>query len=557
LISETTEKKLGQILKNKNVKNKFNILYVDDEESNLLIFKNTFKREYTIYTAKSAKEGIKILKNEPIDIILSDQRMPEISGVEFLKYAMQEHPELHRILITGFTDFKALKSAINEAKIFQYVQKPWEENDLKKVIEEALHIYQLERENKRLIKELRAANSKIEDTNTLLREATETIYIEKERAEQSDRLKSVFLSNISHEVRTPMNGIIGFSELILDAKLDQDKRSEYIQIIIRSCNRLIKIIDDIVEVSKFETKQVKIHYSETDIHKFFEDIHDISKAKLTTDSIEIKLNNQIPEDVQHIVTDEAKLEKIVVNLVENAIKFTYEGYIEITPSLVENYLLVSIKDTGIGIEEKVQEKIFERFRQESEDISQLYDGLGLGLSIVKDNIDIMGGQIDVISEKGKGAVFTIKIPIYNAEDESFIKSSFDFDPFNDDLKTEKQVLIVEDDNINFYYLSTLIKKFDPHIQVLRVDNAKEAFEIIEYNDDVKVVFIDMKMPVIDGFETTQKIRELSPEAILIAQTAYVSEEFKEKALKFGCNLVLEKPLKKQKLSEILDSAFSL
>jgi signal transduction histidine kinase len=536
---------------------KFSILYVDDEEINLKVFKNIFSLDYNVYTALSAKEGIKILDNNEIDVIISDQKMPEISGVEFLKYALQEHPELHRILITGYTDFNALKSAINEAKIFQYVQKPWEEKDLKNIIKEAIRLHQLENENRVLINELKEANKRIEEVNKNLKKTTEKLTTEKNKAEESDRLKSVFLSNISHEVRTPMNGIIGFSELILDPDLPHEKRAEYIEIIIRSCNRLLKIIDDIVEVSKFETQQVKIHYSETDIHRFFEGIHKISKTKLTSDNIEIVLDNQIPEERSRIVTDEGKLEKIVGNLVENAIKFTYEGYILISCSVAENFLLISVKDTGIGIDEKVQETIFERFRQEDENFSKLYDGLGLGLAIVKDNIDIMDGEIEVISEKGKGAVFSCKIPVYIAEDDPFAIRESNFDIFSDEIITNKQVLIVEDDNINYYYLSTIIKNTEAGIQVFRVDNGKDAVDFMKENPEVKVIFMDIKMPVMNGFEATELIRKFAQDVIIIAQTAYVSKEFKDKAIQSGCNTVIEKPLKKNEITEILNSCFDL
>jgi len=372
------------------MKKTYSILYVDDESSNLRIFKNTFRKEYNIFTAISAKEGINILENESIDIILSDQRMPEMTGVEFLEYALKKHPELNRILITGYTDFGAIKNAINDAKIYQYVQKPWREDDLNNTIKEALKIYELELENKQLLNELRIAIDKLK--------------IEKAKAEESDRLKSVFLGNISHEIRTPMNGIKGFSQLLKDENLNNETRIEYSNLVIRSSNRLLKIIDDIVEISQLSTKKVKVRNTEVNIVNFFKDFYTICSSQNQNNSLNIKLNNKIADSQSIIITDETKLHKITGNLIDNAIRYTNKGFVEILCQIKDNKLSVQIQDSGIGIAPEMHEQIFDRFRQEDETITKAHDGLGLGLAIVKENIEILGGSITVKSEKGKGSV---------------------------------------------------------------------------------------------------------------------------------------------------------
>jgi len=376
---------------------KFSILYVDDEESNLRIFKNTFRKEYEIFTASSAKEGIKILEKEDIDVILSDQRMPEMTGVDFLKYALKVHPSLNRILITGYTDFKAIKSAINDAKIYQYVQKPWREDDLNTTIQEALKIYSLEKENRLLIENLKITNINLEEAKT--------------KAEESSRLKSVFLSNLSHEIRTPLNGVIGFSEFLKNDGLTKNKRESFIDIIIRSGKQLLKIIEDIVEISKFETKQVKIREAKININYFFQDLFEICKTSVKDKDLTVSLKNEIDENESIIIVDDAKLQKVVSNLVDNAIRYTNEGFIEMSCKIEDNVLIVNIKDTGIGIEPDMHEKIFERFRQEDNSNGELFEGLGLGLSIVKENVEILGGKIKLDSEKGKGSTFSFEIPI--------------------------------------------------------------------------------------------------------------------------------------------------
>ncbi len=376
---------------------KYTILYVDDEESNLRIFKNIFKKEYNIFTAKSAEEGIRILKNNTIDIILSDQRMPKMTGVDFLKYTLKKHPELNRILITGYTDFSALKNAINEAKIYQYVQKPWKEEDLSKIIKEALQLYKLKQENKKLLADLKETHKKLK--------------AEKEKAEESNRLKSAFLSNISHEIRTPMNGIIGFSTILKENDIADKKRNEFLDIIIRSSNRLLKTIDDIVEISELETNQVTVKETEVEIFNFFEDLFAICKTRAKKKNITVSLTNKISPDNRNIITDEVKLQKITGNLIDNALKYTEHGSIEIICEISDKKLTTCIKDTGEGISPDMHDKIFERFRQEHDSKDNHKEGLGLGLAIVKENVKIMNGKIYLESEKGKGSVFTVEIPV--------------------------------------------------------------------------------------------------------------------------------------------------
>ena len=233
------------------MRRKFSILYVDDEESNLRIFKDTFRRNYIIFTAISGKEGIEILDNNTIDLVLSDQRMPEMTGVEFLRYTMDKYPEPNRILITGYSDISAIENAINHAHIFQYVQKPWNEKKLSSVIKSALSIYDLEQENKKQKTELIEA---------------------KRKAEESDRLKTEFIQNMSHEIRTPLNSILGFSGLIKESELPAKEQGRYIDIILNSGNQLVRVIDDILEISFLETKQVKVIDKKICLNDLFSEI---------------------------------------------------------------------------------------------------------------------------------------------------------------------------------------------------------------------------------------------------------------------------------------------
>ncbi|NJO91893.1 MAG: response regulator [Chloroflexia bacterium] len=306
---------------------KFSLLYVDDEESNLRIFKNTFRRKFNIYTATSAKEGMKILDNNEIDLVLSDQRMPGMTGVEFLKYTLNRHPKPNRILITGYSDLEAIENAINHAHIFQYIPKPWNEEHLMKVIEDALRIYQLEKENELQKREL---------------------IIAKEKAEASDRLKTEFINNLSHEIRTPMNGIIGFSSLLGKFKISDEKRAEYVRIIQNSGKRLLKIIDNILEISQLGTKQVVVNMETIRLNNFCKDLHSIFSMEAGKREIPLYLHLGYQNDNISIVSDGTKLSSILSQFLENALKFTQQGQVDFGYEIKNDELHFYVKDTGRG-----------------------------------------------------------------------------------------------------------------------------------------------------------------------------------------------------------------
>ena len=236
---------------------KYTILYVDDEESNLRIFKNTFRKDYNILTATSGTEGLEVLNTQDVDLILTDQRMPGMSGSDFLKKVFSKYPELNRILVTAYSDYDVLREAVNELKIFQYVEKPWREEDIKTTIDSALEIHRLKIENQNLTSSLLVKNEELTRINKELsaeidrhKQTQLELIKEKEYAENCNRLKSAFLANMSHEVRTPMNSIMGFVDLIFEDYISQETKREYMNIVQGSCSQLLHIIDNIIEISK-------------------------------------------------------------------------------------------------------------------------------------------------------------------------------------------------------------------------------------------------------------------------------------------------------------------
>ncbi|QGY46786.1 response regulator [Maribellus comscasis] len=508
---------------------KYNLLYVDDEPSNLRVFKDTYRRKYNVYTATSAKEGMMLMEEHHIDLILSDQRMPEMTGVELLRYSLEKFPKINRILITGYSDINAVEDAVNQARIFQYIQKPWSEKSLSGVIDDALRIYQLEKEN---------AQQKIE-----LQRA-------KEKAEESDMLKTEFLHNLSHEIRTPLNGIYGFAQILDSDTVTAEERKNYIRIIQNSSNQLIKIVSAILEFSKLITDQVTIETQEISLNDLFSELFYVFELKAEKKHIKFDLEPGLSNEECFIKIDRTKLYQILSNILDNAFKYTEDGFVVFGYKVRNDKIRIYIKDSGVGIHADNQRFIFERFSQEERYLSNKWGGLGLGLSIAQENAKLIDASISLTSKKGEGAVFYVDIP-YLPASSSEQTITLDFKNATPRSSNKYKILIVEDEEVNLYFLDVLIKKIiASDTTILHAYNGKEALDVCKSNSDINVILMDIKMPIMDGYEATKKIKEIMPHIPIIAQTAYSTNEDRHKAETAGCDDFISKPINKFKLKKI-------
>jgi PAS domain S-box-containing protein len=383
---------------------------------------------------------------------------------------------------------------------------------------------------------------------TKMKLAEEELINAKEKAEESDRLKTAFLHNISHEVRTPMNAIVGFSELITDPDLTQALRNEFIQIIVQASNQLLSIITQIINMATIEAGQVKIYEKEISLNSIFKIVSDQFGAEARRKNITLEYHTGLSDNEDKIRTDETKLIQIISNLLSNALKFTKQGSINFGYVVNGNCLEFYFKDTGIGIQEDLHEKIFERFRQVETTLAREYEGAGLGLSISKSYVEILGGEIWLNSKLGEGSEFYFTVP--------FERTSFDPKPYEIITGKSKKVpekpvtiLITEDVDNNFSLLVQYLS--NANIEVIRAVNGKEAIEKCKMDKEIQLVLMDLKMPVMDGFEATRAIKAIRPELPVIAQTAYAQYTDKDKALESGCSDFLCKPFKKEELLTVI------
>jgi PAS domain S-box-containing protein len=371
----------------------------------------------------------------------------------------------------------------------------------------------------------------------------------KEKAEESDRLKSAFLTNMSHEIRTPMNGILGFTELLKEPNLSSDDQQDFIQIIQVSGVRMLNTINNIVDISKIESGLMKVDIKETNINEKMEFTYKFFKPEAEIKGLQFLFKSSLPAKEAIIKTDNEKVYGILTNLVKNAIKFTYEGSIEFGYEKKGKYLEFFVKDTGAGIPQNQQQIIFERFRQGSDSLTRKYEGSGLGLSIAKSYVEMLGGKIWVESEEGKGSTFYFTIP-YNAvsEEKHTIENVISAENKDVQLRNLK-TLIVEDDEISYSLLIRTVQKIST--EVLHAITGFEAVEACRNNPDLDLVLMDIRMPKMDGLEATRQIRQFNKDVIIIAQTAYGFSSDSEKALKAGCNDYISKPISKTLLYELI------
>jgi signal transduction histidine kinase/CheY-like chemotaxis protein len=359
------------------------------------------------------------------------------------------------------------------------------------------------------------------------------------KAEENDRLKTAFLHNISHEIRTPMNAIIGFSSFLNDPAIKPAEMHEYTEIICNASQQLLSIIEDIINISTVEVGQEILMPKETNLNKLLNNLYKQFQTKIQNSGIKLQLKTTLPDEYIQVVTDETKFLQVITNLLNNACKFTKKGQVFFGYELKGDNLEFYVEDTGIGINSAMHEAIFERFRQADGSIAREFGGTGLGLSISKAYVKLLGGEIWLDSTVGKGSKFYFTIP-YKPVDIAYKQDPQRPNVEMMDPEKQKIVLIAEDENFNFILLNELFKGMN--VKIIWAKNGWEVLNACNENNVIDLVLMDMKMPVMDGFEATQILRGAFPNIPIVAQTAYATEKELQRVHECGCNDVITKPI---------------
>ena len=378
----------------------------------------------------------------------------------------------------------------------------------------------------------------------------------KEKAEMSDSLKSAFLANMSHEIRTPLNAIVGFSHLIAESD-DAEERKTYYNIVNANNERLLQLINEILDLSKIESGTIEFSFGPASLHNLCREVHD---AHIFRTPQGVSLVYESSDESLMIETDKNRVFQVISNLIGNAVKFTKEGSISYGYKLVDNQIVFHVTDTGTGIEPEKVGRVFERFAK----LNNHAQGTGLGLSICKSIVERLGGKISVNSEFGKGTTFTFTLPYTIANPANVdsskkengegniagIASAGKTADSNVDSSVNTRhacILVAEDTDSNFDLLEAILGK--DH-QLIRAHDGMEAVTMF---DEVKpdLILMDIKMPNLDGLEATKIIRELSATVPIIAQSAFAYEQDRKAAEEAGCNDFIAKPIADDKLKAMI------
>ncbi|MCK9627424.1 MAG: response regulator [Bacteroidales bacterium] len=500
-----------------------------------------------ITSLRQSESRIRLLsravEQNPVCVIITDR-----SGI--VEYVNPKFTEL-----TGYSledlikdNSKILNSGINESNFYN------------KLIEkiDAGNIWQGEFQNKKKngevfwaktdISSIMNDNGEISKYIIIMEDVTErkTLLADfikaKEKAEESDRLKTAFLHNISHEIRTPLNAIMGFAQMLTEQEVSQGERVAFSEIIQKSGQQLLVIIKDIVNISALEAGQETCNKKHFNANSIIRQICDQFSIKAKEQGVAINMNLALPDDKAFLNSDEIKFIQIISNLLTNAFKFTHEGSVELGYELIPEKIRFFVKDTGIGIPDNMFDEIFKRFRQIEVGDSRKYGGSGLGLPICKAYVELLGGEIWLDSVVGEGTTFYFTLP-YNEADNNIIDIIQESNQRHLTGYVSKTLIVAEDEDVNFLLIEKILSP--QNYIVIRARNGNEAVESCRELKDVNMILMDLNMPLMNGYQANKIIKRERPEIPVLAVTAFAGEEEKRRALSEGFLDFVPKPIEKE------------
>lgn len=517
--------------------NRSKILIVDDRKENITAIETLLEDlDVDVISVSSGNEALAKTLEHNFALALIDVQMPDMDGYETVRFMrkVERTRFLPVIFISAIYSNDPYMLQGIEAGAVDFITKPFNPQILLGKIRIFLDLHY----QKQMLE------AEIERRNIIENQLTEA----KLKAEESDKLKSAFLANMSHEIRTPLTTIVGMSNLLATKDYPIEKRKEIAAHIDKSSESLLTIINDILDMAKIESGEVKIKKNKTDLTKLLNDFYKSYKFKLKNNKLKLDFRLNIHDQPKVFPeTDEIRIRQILSNVVSNAFKFTTDGYIEISYKVRKGFIDISVEDSGSGIPQDKFSFIFERFQK----LDDRTSGTGLGLPIAKNLAELIGGSINVKSEIGNGSKFTLTIP-YNGNNNEDVKES----PGHMEVKKEisdlssKSILIAEDEYPIYFLLETLLAP--TKIKITWAKNGREALDVFSRTNDFDAILLDINMPEMNGIETFKEIRKINKDIPVIAQTAFVMNDDRNFLENIGFNGFISKPFVRNDIIELID-----
>lgn len=385
-----------------------NLLIIDDEPEILKSLRRQFRRKYNTYLANTAQEAEEIMKETPIQVIISDQRMPSMSGAEFFAKVKGDYPDAIRLLLTGYSDIEALVKAINDGNIYRYITKPWDPTELDVIVAQAFERYDLMVQNRRLLRELKESNILLEER---VAERTAALVETNRRLEEINVEKDRFIGMIAHDLRTPISGIWGMSSLLADPEIEMptEDRLEFGTAMHRAAQNMLDLVNDLLDITRIQSGRIELRLKETDMADYLTEI--VRFVRRIGERKNIELVMDLEPDLPPITIDPLRIQQVLHNLISNAFKFSHT-HTTVTVKLrqSEGQYVISVIDQGQGIKASEIDKVFSELPRVSTKPTAGEPSTGLGLAICKRIVALHGGQITVESEWGQGSCFCFTLP---------------------------------------------------------------------------------------------------------------------------------------------------
>ena len=538
------------------------ILVVDDEEANRRVLCNLLDHDYEVLqaaTGQAAWEVIQTLSQpERLACIVSDQRMPGMTGVELLQQSREHYPDAVRVIVTGYSDVDAIIDSINKADIYRFIIKPFDSNDFLLTIKRAMENFELRQRlaehQRELEQRILLRTAELEQANTALRQHQSELELARELAESASRQKSDFLAVMSHELRTPLSGIIGMLKLGLRGQMDEISR-ERCELSLNNAQALMSLVTDLLDFSKIEAGKLELEEIAFPLVPTISSALAIFDERAMSRGVDFVLDlaSNLPD---YVKGDPTRLRQILLNLVGNAIKFTEQGWVKVIVTLQHqdshgSTLEFQVQDSGIGIAPQALTRLFQKFEQGDVSTTRRYGGTGLGLAISRQLVELMGGEISVSSEVGVGSNFRFQLKMAHGSEQME-----QIDRADDAASHQLHILCAEDFPTNQIIIRTLLEDRGHRVQL--VENGWQAVQAMA-KDRFDVILMDGRMPEMDGPSATRLIRSggtaeypISDSQIhIIALTANVSAHDQAAYLAAGMDDFLTKPIDEHQLHLLL------